>query len=62
MSSGARLCAADARAMTMKDVQIVIVVAAASQPTVLGVNVMAAIIRVERATACRLDWGENSGG
>jgi hypothetical protein len=43
--------------MTMKDVQIVIVVAAASQPTVLGVNVMAAIIRAERATACRLDWG-----
>jgi len=38
------------------------VVAAASQPTVLGVNVMAAIIRAERATACRLDWGENSGG
>jgi hypothetical protein len=42
--------------MTMKDVQIVIVVAAASQPTVLGVNVMAAIIRAERATACRFDW------
>ena len=62
MSSGARLCAADARAMTMKDVQIVIVVAAASQPTVLGVNVMAAIIRAWRAIACRLDWGPHPGG
>ena len=62
MSSGVRLCATDARAMTMKDVQIVIVVAAASQPTVLGVNVMAAIIRAWRAIACRLDWGPHPGG
>ena len=48
--------------MTMKDVQIVTVIAAAIQPRVLGFICMAGIILARRATICRLDWDVSSVG